>query len=272
MEMRVDTMASGPGWRVHDILCSAGPRDRRFQEQHDSVCIAAVMQGSFEYRTTQGDATLAPGAILLGNYGQCFECGHEHAVGDRCLSFHFEPGCFETILSATPGVRSDTFSAARLPPTMALTPAVAAAEWARTEGDVDAWEEVAFDFAGEVVALLADHAASDGAASERDRQRIATVLRRIENEANNPLGLADLAREVAMSRYHFLRTFRQVVGVTPHQFILRTRLQNAAIALRLSVRPILDIALEAGFADLSTFNRRFRATMGMTPSTYRRAG
>jgi AraC family transcriptional regulator len=123
-----------------------------------------------------------------------------------------------------------------------------------------------------VVALLADHATSDGAASERDRQRIATVLRRIENEANNPLGLADLAREVAMSRYHFLRTFRQVVGVTPHQFILRTRLQNAAIALRLSVRPILDIALEAGFADLSTFNRRFRATMGMTPSTYRRAG
>jgi AraC-like DNA-binding protein len=72
-----------------------------------------------------------------------------------------------------------------------------------------------------------------------------------------------------MSRYHFLRTFRHVVGLTPHQFILRTRLHTAAVELRRSVRSILDIALDAGFADLSTFNRRFRATMGVTPGTYR---
>ena len=95
------------------------------------------------------------------------------------------------------------------------------------------------------------------------------MLRRIEKEAHLPLNLADLAREASMSRYHFLRTFRHVVGLTPHQFILRTRLHTAAVELRRSVRPILDIALDAGFADLSTFNRRFRATMGVTPGAYR---
>ena len=68
-----------------------------------------------------------------------------------------------------------------------------------------------------------------------------------------------------MSPYHFLRTFRRVVGMTPHQFILRTRLDDAAVQLRRSSRPVLDIALDAGFADLSTFNRRFRAIMGVTP-------
>jgi AraC-like DNA-binding protein len=72
-----------------------------------------------------------------------------------------------------------------------------------------------------------------------------------------------------MSRYHFLRTFRQIVGLTPHQYILRTRLHTAATELRRSGRPILEIALDAGFADLSTFNRRFRATMGAAPSRYR---
>jgi AraC-like DNA-binding protein len=51
---------------------------------------------------------------------------------------------------------------------------------------------------------------------------------------------------------------------------LRTRLQNAAVQLRRSTQPVLDIALEAGFADLSTFNRRFRSIMGMTPTAYRR--
>jgi AraC family transcriptional regulator len=270
MEMRVDTIASGPGWHVHDILCSSGPRDRPFEEHHQSVCVAAVMQGSFRYRTTQGDATLAPGAILLGNHGDCFECGHEHATGDRCLSFLFDPGYFETVLSSVPGTRDGRFRVARLPPLMALTPVIAAAELARSEGDHDALEEVALDLAGNVLSLLADDGCPRPAPTARDQQRITAALRRIEREAHGSLGLAELARETAMSRYHFLRTFRHVVGLTPHQFILRTRLHNAAIALRRSVRPVLDIALEAGFADLSTFNRRFRATMGVTPSSYRR--
>jgi AraC family transcriptional regulator len=196
--MRVETMASGPGWRVHDILCSAGPRDLPFEEQHSSVCIATVTQGSFRYRTTQGDATLAPGAILLGNHGHCFECGREHAAGDCCL-FLFEPGYFETLLSAVPGARSDRFPIPRLPPLIALTPIIAAAELAQTENDPDALEEIALEIAGKVVSLLAD-ARSPSAPSSRDQQRIATVLRRIEKEAHLPLNLAELAREASMSR------------------------------------------------------------------------
>ena len=72
-----------------------------------------------------------------------------------------------------------------------------------------------------------------------------------------------------MSPYHFLRTFRQVVGLTPHQFLLRTRLQRAAVRLRASDEPVSAIAFEAGFNDLSTFNRRFRRVTGLTPSAYR---
>jgi AraC family transcriptional regulator len=134
--------------------------------------------------------------------------------------------------------------------------------------DAAGLEEVALDLAGKVAGLLAEE--GEMPVSSRDERRIVEVLRRIEVEADQALSLADLAREAAMSRYHFLRTFRQVVGLTPHQFILRTRLHRAAVALRRSGRPVLDIALDAGFGDLSTFNRRFHATMGVTPSAYRR--
>ena len=65
-----------------------------------------------------------------------------------------------------------------------------------------------------------------------------------------------------MSPYHFLRTFRAVVGMTPHQFILRTRLNRAAVRLRRTDEHISAIAFAAGFNDLSTFNRRFQRMMG----------
>jgi AraC family transcriptional regulator len=72
-----------------------------------------------------------------------------------------------------------------------------------------------------------------------------------------------------MSPYHFLRTFRHVAGMAPHQYVLRTRLHRAAVRLRTSSDPVSAIAFEAGFGDLSTFNRRFRRIMGCSPGAYR---
>src|SRR5689334_2615044 len=60
-------IAAGPGWRVSDIVCGAGPADRPFEERHADACIAAVTEGTFQYRGRQGAAVLAPGALLLGN-------------------------------------------------------------------------------------------------------------------------------------------------------------------------------------------------------------
>jgi AraC family transcriptional regulator len=81
--------------------------------------------------------------------------------------------------------------------------------------------------------------------------------------------LSRLARDLAMSPYHFLRTFNAVSGVTPYQFVLAQRLRRAALRLRRTTDPISAIAYEAGFNDLSTFNRRFRRIMGMTPGAWR---
>src|SRR2546429_8718771 len=66
----------------------------RFEEQHPSFTIAVVVAGTFQYRASLNGPGLAeelmtPGSLLLGNAGQCFECGHEHGLGDRCLSFRY---------------------------------------------------------------------------------------------------------------------------------------------------------------------------------------
>ncbi|MBX6322762.1 MAG: helix-turn-helix transcriptional regulator, partial [Rhodospirillaceae bacterium] len=268
MATRWRQVASGPGWEAGEVVCDCGPHDRPFEERHDGACIAAVLGGSFQYRCDAGTAVLGPGALLLGNAGAAFECAHEYGVGDRCLAFHFAPDLLESIVAAVPGVRRAGFTVPRLPPAAPIAPLVAAAEAACDDGDAAAVEELALRLAGAVVGLLAD-ASRAAAPSRRDARRVSRALRRIEAEAHEPLTLAGLAREAAMSPYHFLRTFRRVAGMTPHQYVLHTRLHRAAVRLRESDGPVSAIAYEVGFNDLSTFNRRFRRVMGASPSAWR---
>jgi AraC-like DNA-binding protein len=269
MAINAQSLASGRGWNVRDVVCDHGPRDRAFTEQHAETAIAAVMQGSFQYRTQTGSALLVPGALLLGNAGSCFECGHEHAQGDRCLAFHFAPVFFESIAAGVPGVRKARFDRASMPPADELIGLFAEAQVARDERDGAALEELATRLAGAVLTVASDAVTPARRASGRDERRITMAVRRIEAQADDQLGLNALAREAAMSPYHFLRTFAQVTGMTPHQYVLHTRLRRAARRLRASAEPVSMIAFEAGFNDLATFNRRFRRLIGMTPSAFR---
>ncbi|MGI9024082.1 MAG: helix-turn-helix transcriptional regulator [Burkholderiaceae bacterium] len=271
MTLTSHRLAGGPGWRIDEQVCTAGPHDRPFEEQHDAACIAVVTRGAFRYRSSLGVALLAPGAILLGNAGQCYECGHEHQRGDRCLSFHFAPEYLETIVACVAGARQAHFGVPRLPPLAALMPLVAEAEAAHDWGDGAELEEVALRLADAVFAALngADRS-SVRPPSRRDEQRVAAALHRIEVAPQERLTLTDLAREASTSPFHFLRIFRRVVGMTPHRFVMRTRLHHAAVQLRRSDARVTAIAFDAGFDDLSTFNRHFRRAMGSSPSAYRR--
>jgi len=269
MIMHSRLLASGDGWSAQDLVCCAGPADRPFEERHDLVCVAAVTEGTFEYRTANGTATLAPGALLLGNAGHCFQCSHKHASGDRCLSFHYAPDWFDDIAAALPGMRRSAFGRTHLPPSTHLLPLIAGATAAR---DALELEEIALRLA--VAALLHSEQPDNRcfrAPSARDRRRVVDTIRVMEEKYEESFTLAQLAASACMSPYHFLRVFRQVAGTTPHQFLMMRRLNAVAVRLRTTDLPIAVIAFEAGFGDLSTFNRRFRGIMGTAPGAYRRA-
>lgn len=263
------SLASGPGWQAADVVCTSGPQNPPFEEQHATTCIALVISGTFAYRTRQGDALLSPGALLLGNSGACFECGHEHSAGDRCLSFHVTPRFHEAVKAAIPGTGKIEFARAALPPLPELAPLAAEAEVALEHRDVGALEEIGLRLTGAALALLAGTPPLLASPTARDARRIAEALQFIQTRAHDRLSLARLAAQVRMSRFHFLRTFRQIIGMTPHQYILHLRLHRAATRLRQTDDPVSAIALECGFEDLSTFNRRFRKAMGVNPGLWR---
>lgn len=260
-------LAAGAGWRVTDVVCTHGPFERRFEEQFPAASIALVLSGAFVYRSGIGAALMSPGSFMLGNAGQTYECSHEHGVGDHCLAFQFEPELFDN-LARDAGVKSAEFGYGRLPPLRALAPLSSRAVMA-VRGN-DSLEEIAIEMGAAGLRLAAEACHGAPAPQPSERVRIARVLRYVE-EANTDCAhtLAGLAAVAGLSRYHFLRTFKNVVGVTPHQWLLRIRLRDAAEQLRATDLPVTQIALNAGFDDLSNFIRAFRAEFGASPRSYR---
>jgi AraC-like DNA-binding protein len=260
-------LAGGEGWRVADVVCTCGPRDRPFEERHAWASISLVLAGTFVCRSEHGASLLSAGSLMLLSPGQAFECSHAHGEGDHCLSFQFAPELFAR-LAHDAGASHTAFASNRLPPVRALARLTMRARTvvARPE----ALEEIAFELAGAVVEAAA-RTRREPAAATQHHARIARVLRQLGARSETPHGLAEMARAANLSPYHFLRTFRRVTGVTPHQWLLRARLRQAAERLAASRDRVTDIALDVGFDDLSNFMRSFRAEFGVSPRRYRSA-
>jgi len=263
------TLAAGDGWSVHEVVCRAGPSDRPFEERHEGFSVSAVIEGSFTYRSNAGHGLLYPGSLLLGNNGWCFECGHAHGIGDRCISLNVHEEEFGEIAAAAAATSRFRFSAPSLPPSPAALPIVAWMEALSSTEAAPRREELARVIIERVIAAMAGEQQFTAAPTGRETKRVVEAIRLIESDAGRALPLKEMAAVAGMSKHHFLRVFRRLTGSTPHQYLISARLRRAALALASSRRPVIAVALEAGFGDLSTFNKTFRAAFGLTPTQYR---
>lgn len=91
----------------------------------------------------------------------------------------------------------------------------------------------------------------------------------IKENYKNEMTVDGLAKVSAMSKYHFIHTFKNFTGETPYQFILKTRV-NEAVKLLKKDLPIIQIAYNVGFGDVSQFNRAFRKVMLTSPTQLRK--
>jgi AraC-like DNA-binding protein len=262
-------IAGGRGWTVADVVCTCGPSDRPYEERHAGYSIAVVLAGGFQYRSIQGHALMTPGSLMLGNQGQCFECGHEHGEGDRCVWFWYAAEQFER-LGADSGQRVPAhFPVPRLPPLRALAPLVARAALGVAGTAGIPWEELAVRLAAYTITLATGVPAVHRGLPRNAEARVSRAVRTIDDDPHEQLTLETLATESGLSPYHFLRTFERLTGVTPHQYVLRARLRKAALRLADGAERITDVAFDCGFGDISNFNRAFRGEFGVSPRAFR---
>jgi AraC family transcriptional regulator len=103
-------------------------------------------------------------------------------------------------------------------------------------------------------------------------RQVQHLLEFIREHLSEPLSLATLAQQVGLSPYHFARVFRQALGASPHQFVLRARLERAQQMLEQTELSLAQVAAACGFADQSHLTQIFTRQLGCTPRAYRRKG
>lgn len=101
------------------------------------------------------------------------------------------------------------------------------------------------------------------------RDRVQRIRDYIHAHSGDDIAIADLAQEAGVSRVYLSRAFEQQVGVPPHVYLNAVRLAHAR-RLLLAGMPLATVALTAGFADQSHFNRRFKGATGLAPGAWLR--
>ena len=107
------------------------------------------------------------------------------------------------------------------------------------------------------------------AVSSPDRERLKDVLQQIEKNISENLTVTEMAEFCGWSDSHFMRWFKKMTGLSFISYVNEQRLASAAEALKCSDDKILSISQEAGFMNLSNFNRQFKKRYGITPKAYR---
>jgi AraC-like DNA-binding protein len=264
--MTATTLLQQKSISVSDFRCSAGPEDTPFVERHRCHSVSYVRKGSFGCSTRGRFFELVAGSILVGHPGDEYTCTHDHVCGDECLSFFLAPELVEAI-----GDRTEIWqigAAPPLPELMVLGELAQAAAEGRSDIGLD---EVGQAFASRFVEVVSGRPRQPVRTAARDRRRAVETALWIDAQSHRQIDLEHAAAQAGISPFHFLRLFSSVLGVTPHQYLVRSRLRHAARLLADDDTSVTDVAYDVGFADLSNFVRTFHRAAGVSPRRFREA-
>ena len=262
--MDATTLLQRQSISVSEFRCSAGPDDTPFVERHRCHSVSYVRKGSFGCQSRGRFFELVAGSVLVGHPGDEYVCTHDHVCGDECLSFFLGPELVEAI-----GDRAEVWrigSAPPLPELMVLGELAQAAADGRSDVGLD---EVGQVFASRFVEVVSGRPHKPVAMPARDRRRAVETALWIDAHSHQQIDLEQAAGEAGISPFHFLRLFSSVLGVTPHQYLVRSRLRHAARLLADNDISITDVAYDVGFGDLSNFVRTFHRAAGVSPRRFR---
>lgn len=233
------------------------------REEAEGHAVSFIERGSFQVHRGRESWRLSRGALFVTRPGLRYRCTHDNETPDDvCLSLR----CSEAVLEEAPKPWR-TFV-----PVVALSNRLAFLHHELRRAVADEVAPMAVPvLAREIVRALS----VPGRRLHRPSQlswyaeRIREARDLMERRYAEPLSIQTLGRDVGMSPFHLSRVFHELVGVPPHRYLVRVRLERAAESLRTGAT-VTTASLDAGFPNLGHFTRRFRRAYGVPPSHWGR--
>jgi AraC-like DNA-binding protein len=223
--------------------------------------VNVVQRGYFRLRYGRREWTLGAGSIFLSRPTDEYRYSHlKHVEPDACLRVEFSGSLASEL--------ADTFPRLSL-----VLPATNRLAWLRLQLSSLASDshEIALDALASELVDAACNAAKDSHHLYRSDQlkwyvqRIGAARELMDADPTAQHSLWNLSSQVSMSPFRFARVFRELVGMPPHKYLVRLRLQRASDLLQ-SGMPVTDVCYAVGFNNLSHFIRSFHGYFGATPS------
>ncbi len=244
----------------------SSPSHPVWEKQYDSAGISFVISGTFDYHSQVGKITAVPGTVVFNNCDEYCSIHHLNNFGIRRLAVWYDKGFLEKLAEAHELSEKQFRFVALQPGKVATNMFIQLLALVKGWGDV---EDIAYTLAVAALTAQGERGFARGV-SGRDRGRIISAVRHIENSYCEECSVDRLAGISGLSRDYFMRLFKAVTGQSANQYVINTRLRAAALRIVETDEPFSDIALGVGFNDISHFNTCFRMIFDCAPRQMRR--
>ena len=289
----VNPVGTGDFGRRHVILNGRTSKPMRIASFAGPFSIKTVVAGRATWETCAGRYALTPGRLLILDRGTSYSLTIDGDDPVETFCVFFRDGFVEEALRSLtepesrllddPVERAESFALLEATHDGADAPGPQLAALHRIVQEGVAGSMRLSGALQEAALSVVDRSSSLTRMSRRLKvMRPATrleLVRRLHqardfmrSSLGDSLSLDAIARAASLSPFHFHRSFRAFFDETPHQFVIRLRLDHAADRLRRTNAPVTDIALAIGFESPAHFSRAFKGRFGSSPQAYRRNG
>ncbi|MGN0972466.1 MAG: AraC family transcriptional regulator [Aristaeellaceae bacterium] len=224
----------------------------------DSYLMEIILEGRVQIETEGERLTARAGQVVLMD---CFKPHRYHSdTGWHALWVHFDGAAAKGYFSLVTRQNGRVFFTHRLQDVHEALEGI----FSMFHQGQPLSETAMALYLTQALTAMAEPAMDGGRAGLIDRA-VACINRRVGDEPS----VTELARMVGLSEYHFIRVFRQLMGVTPRQYMILSRMNHARYLLKTTALPVGEIGAMVGYCSESMFTAAFRRTQGMTPTQYR---
>lgn len=280
-------------YHTNDIVSSHLSDYSAARTEASMYCIKYVAEGSERYMLNSRTHEVGEGQYLLVNKGQSFECNfrssqtvHGFCIGldEKLLAgIHYDLSQTEETLLENPFNGPELFEGFHQ---LVYSKGNALSQYMRRLNDqlvTDSREitspyEVFYEVGVELLKSHKDTSeriaalkASRASTKKELYARLEAAKQILELQYDQPVRMADVASQAALSEFHFYRSFKTVYGISPHQFLLRRKIERSAQLIAAGELTLTEIAYQAGFSDIHAFSKAFRQHRGSAPSRWMNA-